>query len=113
MGKRRLGGRVGRGARLARTGLRGATGLAGNRVRGLAGRERDERAVHEAMASHLAEVLGDMKGAAMKVGQLLSFVDLDVPDHLRSIYHDALAQLRDAAPAFDPEAIAEVIRQEY
>jgi predicted unusual protein kinase regulating ubiquinone biosynthesis (AarF/ABC1/UbiB family) len=54
-----------------------------------------------------------MKGAAMKVGQLLSFVDLDVPPELRTVYHDALAQLRDAAPAFDSDAIAQVIEEEY
>jgi hypothetical protein len=54
-----------------------------------------------------------MKGAAMKLGQLLSFVDLDLPPEVRSVYHDALAKLRDAAPAFDPDAIAEVIEEEY
>jgi predicted unusual protein kinase regulating ubiquinone biosynthesis (AarF/ABC1/UbiB family) len=113
MARRGLGGRINRGARLARTGLRGAGELAGDRVRGLSGRQRDELAAHEAVAAHLAEVLGDMKGAAMKVGQLLSFVDLDVPPELRTVYHDALAQLRDAAPAFDSDAIAQVIEEEY
>ncbi len=65
------------------------------------------------MAEHLAEVLGDMKGAAMKLGQLLSFVDLDVPPEVRTIYHDALAKLREDAPAFDADAIAQVIEEEY
>jgi predicted unusual protein kinase regulating ubiquinone biosynthesis (AarF/ABC1/UbiB family) len=108
-----LGGRLQRGARLARTGARGATNLAGARAREFAGGERDDDALHRELAAQLAEVLGDMKGAAMKLGQLLSFVDLDLPPEVRSVYHDALAQLRDAAPAFDQDAIAEVIAEEY
>jgi predicted unusual protein kinase regulating ubiquinone biosynthesis (AarF/ABC1/UbiB family) len=108
-----LGGRLQRGARLARTGARGASGLAGAKARELAGGDRDDEALHRELAEQLAEVLGDMKGAAMKLGQLLSFVDLDLPPEVRTVYHDALAKLRDAAPAFDPDAIAEVIEQEY
>jgi len=99
-----------RGARLARTGVRGAAGLAGARARSLAG--GDASGGHERLAEDLAQVLGDMKGAAMKLGQLLSFVDLDVPPEVRSTYHDALAKLRDTAPAFDPTAIAAVVQEE-
>ncbi len=112
MANKGLGGRVRRGSQLARTGLRGASGFAGDRARRVAGRGDDQRA-HEQVAGDLAEVLGEMKGAAMKLGQLLSFVDLDLPPDVRSVYHDALAQLRDAAPAFDPDAIDEVIQEEY
>jgi predicted unusual protein kinase regulating ubiquinone biosynthesis (AarF/ABC1/UbiB family) len=108
-----LGGRLDRGARLARTGIRGAGGIAGAKARQLAGRGGDDDELHEALAANLAEVLGDMKGAAMKLGQLLSFVDLDLPPGVKNTYHEALAQLRDAAPAFDADAIAEVIEQEY
>ncbi len=113
MAPRGLGGRLQRGARLARTGLRGGAGVAGARARELAGRPRDEAEVHEQLAAQLAEVLGDMKGAAMKLGQLMSFVDLDLPPDVRNIYHDALAQLRDDAPPHDPDAIAEVLETEY
>jgi predicted unusual protein kinase regulating ubiquinone biosynthesis (AarF/ABC1/UbiB family) len=107
-----LGGRFARGARLARTGVRGATTLGTARARSLTGRG-DDAQTHRELADHLAEVLGEMKGAAMKLGQLLSFVDLDVPPEVRSAYHDALATLRDAAPAFDPEAIHQVLVEEY
>ena len=108
-----LGGRVRRGSRLARTGIRGATGLAGSRARRFAGGDADDVAAHEQLAANLAVVLGDMKGAAMKLGQLLSFVDLDLPPEVRGAYHEALASLRDQAPAFDADAIAEVITEEY
>lgn len=113
MARRGLGGRIDRGSRLARTGLKGASGMASARARKFTGLERDPNAHHEEMAAHLADVLGDMKGAAMKLGQLLSFVDLDLPPDVKNVYHEALSQLRDAAPAFDPEAIDEVINEEY
>lgn len=112
MARRNLGGRLQRGSRLARTGLRGATSAAAATARRLTGRAPDP-AHHEQLATHLAEVLGEMKGAAMKLGQLLSFVDIDVPPEVRSVYHDALAQLRQDAPPFDPAAIAQVIEEEY
>ncbi|MFA9445290.1 ABC1 kinase family protein [Egicoccus sp. AB-alg6-2] len=113
MAGRGLGGRFQRGARLARTGVRGASGFAGAKARELAGRPGGEDAAHRELAANLAEVLGDMKGAAMKLGQLLSFVDLDLPPDVKNVYHEALAQLRDAAPEFDPGAIDQVLREEY
>ncbi len=79
----------------------------------MAGGAPDDERLHRELADHLAEVLGDMKGAAMKLGQLLSFVDLDLPDETRAAYHQALAQLRDAAPPFDTEAILAVVEDEY
>ncbi len=112
MAKKSLGGRIQRGARLARTGVRGASGMAGAKARGLTGRDPDDLR-HDEMAAHLADVLGEMKGAAMKLGQLLSFVDLDVPPEVRTAYHEALAKLRDDAPAFDEQAIRQVLEDEY
>ncbi|MEX1164980.1 MAG: AarF/ABC1/UbiB kinase family protein [Nitriliruptor sp.] len=108
-----LGGRLQRGARLARAGAKGAAGVATSKARGLAGGDPREAELHARVAADLAEVLGDMKGAAMKLGQLLSFVDLDLPPEVQSTYHDVLASLRDQAPAFDPGAIDEVLHQSY
>jgi predicted unusual protein kinase regulating ubiquinone biosynthesis (AarF/ABC1/UbiB family) len=83
------------------------------RLRQFAGRESREGELHAQMAAELAEVLGEMKGAAMKLGQLLSFVDLDLPPEIQSSYHQALASLRDQAPAFDAAAIDQVLREQY
>lgn len=113
MGHKDLGGRIDRGARLARTGLRGATGLAGVQARRLTRRSQDPAQLHERLANDLLEVLGEMKGAAMKLGQLLSFVDLDLPPEVKGTYHEVLSKLRDAAPAFDADAIDEVLRAEF
>jgi predicted unusual protein kinase regulating ubiquinone biosynthesis (AarF/ABC1/UbiB family) len=56
----------------------------------------------------VAATLGGMKGAFMKVGQLLSFVDDGMPEHVRG----ALAQLQDSAPPMAPELAASVIQRE-
>jgi len=111
---RGLGGRFGRGARLTRTSVRGVAGLATAKARQLAG--GDDASVaefHQEMAGHLADVLGQMKGAAMKLGQIMSFVDLDLPPDIRTAYQSALATLRDQAPAFDQDAIDQVVHEEY
>jgi predicted unusual protein kinase regulating ubiquinone biosynthesis (AarF/ABC1/UbiB family) len=55
-------------------------------------------------AKQIVKVLGGMKGAAMKVGQMLSFVDVGlVPEDYREEFQRELAKLRDSAPtvAFD------------
>ena len=113
MARNSLGGRLGRGTRLARTGAAGLAGLAGNRTRRFLGQDPDDMELHVQNAKALARVLGEMKGAAMKVGQLLSFVDMDLPPDVKAIYHDALADLRDAAPPMDSEDIERVVEEAY
>ena len=108
-----LGGRLARGGRLAATTVAGAAGLASARAKRLVGGGEDPVEAHHEFAGRLASVLGDMKGAAMKVGQLLSFVDLDLPPDVLSAYHAGLARLRDAAPSFDADAIEAVIVDAY
>ena len=67
---------------------------------------RDDRAAEEAMsrrqletAKQIVAVLGTMKGAAMKLGQVMSFLDVGlVPEEHREEFQRELAKLRDAAP---------------
>src|SRR5262245_46667841 len=66
----------------------------------------DEKAEERLEARHLetalkmASVLGEMKGAAMKIGQMASFVDADfLPPEYREIYQEQLSKLRTHAPA--------------
>jgi predicted unusual protein kinase regulating ubiquinone biosynthesis (AarF/ABC1/UbiB family) len=59
-------------------------------------------------AEDVAATLGGMKGAFMMVGQLVSFVDDGMPEHVRA----ALAQLQDSAPPMAPELAAGMIRDE-
>jgi predicted unusual protein kinase regulating ubiquinone biosynthesis (AarF/ABC1/UbiB family) len=52
-----------------------------------------------AVADQLVKQLGQMKGAAMKIGQVLSTVDFDlVPEGQREEFKERLAALRDDAP---------------
>lgn len=108
-----LGGRLRRTARLARL-----TGTAGA---GLLAARRDQRrgdgaaglAHHAEVAEAMLSTFGSMKGAAMKVGQMLSFLDLDVDPETADAYRERLAALQDAAPPSDPELIAQVVAGEF
>jgi predicted unusual protein kinase regulating ubiquinone biosynthesis (AarF/ABC1/UbiB family) len=67
----------------------------------------DERLA--ASAEHAARTMGQMKGAVMKIGQLLSFVDADlVPE----AYRGALAALQADAPPMSTEAAGDMIEAE-
>jgi predicted unusual protein kinase regulating ubiquinone biosynthesis (AarF/ABC1/UbiB family) len=111
-------GRMGRTVRLA--GLAGHTVTTRARTRVHARRapgdaaEAAERARQERLAQRYAEVLGDMKGAVMKVGQILSFVDVDgvVPGPHRQLFQSTLARLQTDVPPLAPDEIAGVVRAE-
>lgn len=61
-------------------------------------------------AEQLVLVLGSMKGVAMKLGQMLSILDLDlVPPAHRETFQRRLALLRDSAPTVAFEAMREVV----
>src|SRR5688500_28949 len=97
-----LGGRMQRGAGLARLSASTGAGYVAARVRGLLDGEAAEQRFHAETAEKILELLGSMKGAAMKLGQIASFVDLDLPPEVQATYHEVLADLRDAAPPVDP-----------
>jgi predicted unusual protein kinase regulating ubiquinone biosynthesis (AarF/ABC1/UbiB family) len=110
-------GRVGRTVRLA--GLAGHTVAVRTQTRmhGRAGgdaAQAAERARQERLAERYAEVLGDMKGAVMKVGQILSFVDVDgvIPASSRELFQSTLARLQNDVPPLAPDEIADVIQAE-
>jgi predicted unusual protein kinase regulating ubiquinone biosynthesis (AarF/ABC1/UbiB family) len=64
-------------------------------------------------ADELVEQLGQMKGAAMKIGQVLSTVDWDlVPEGERERFKERLGALRDAAVPADPRAVRRVVEQD-
>jgi predicted unusual protein kinase regulating ubiquinone biosynthesis (AarF/ABC1/UbiB family) len=111
-------GRVRRSAKLGSTLGAQATRYAGTKTANVArSRESaDERleSRHLETALKIASTLGEMKGAAMKLGQLASFVDTDfLPDEYREIYQEQLAQLRTSAPAMPWEKVAKVLEAEY
>jgi predicted unusual protein kinase regulating ubiquinone biosynthesis (AarF/ABC1/UbiB family) len=64
-------------------------------------------------AKQIVAVLGTMKGAAMKLGQVLSFLDVGlVPEEFRDEFQQELAKLRDAAPAVSFKQMRRVIEED-
>jgi predicted unusual protein kinase regulating ubiquinone biosynthesis (AarF/ABC1/UbiB family) len=78
--------------------------------------ERSDKALERRQietAEQIVTVLGGMKGAAMKVGQVLSFVDLGlVPEEYQEEFQAKLAALRDSAPTVSFEEMSRVMREE-
>ncbi len=81
---------------------------------------RDEEASEEEMARRQLETakqivtaLGTMKGAAMKLGQVMSFLDVGlVPEQHREEFQRELAKLRDAAPTVSFKQMKKVVEEE-
>jgi len=59
-------------------------------------------------AEEVAEELGAMKGALMKIGQMASYLDAGMPETFRS----TMARLQHDAPPMSPELAASVVTEE-
>jgi predicted unusual protein kinase regulating ubiquinone biosynthesis (AarF/ABC1/UbiB family) len=91
---------------------------AGTRAANLARSKEDGAAQldkrHMEAAERMVDTLGTMKGAAMKIGQLASFVDTDfLPDEYRELYQDKLANLRSEAPSMPWSQVRKVLDEEW
>src|ERR1700754_2671387 len=68
---------------------------------------------HIEAAEQIVTALGTMKGAAMKLGQVMSFLDVGlVPEEHREEFQRKLAALRDAAPNVSFAGMRKVIESE-
>jgi predicted unusual protein kinase regulating ubiquinone biosynthesis (AarF/ABC1/UbiB family) len=64
-------------------------------------------------AKQIVAALGTMKGAAMKLGQVMSFLDVGlVPEEHRDEFQRELAKLRDSAPTVSFKQMKHVIEEE-
>jgi predicted unusual protein kinase regulating ubiquinone biosynthesis (AarF/ABC1/UbiB family) len=109
--------RVGRTARIgglaAGQAIRQAGTHAANVTRSKEGRQAALERRHIEAAEQIVAALGTMKGAAMKVGQVMSFLDVGlVPEEYREEFQHKLAALRDAAPTVTFKDMRKVIEQE-
>jgi predicted unusual protein kinase regulating ubiquinone biosynthesis (AarF/ABC1/UbiB family) len=109
--------RVGRTARIgglaAGQAIRQAGTRAANVTRSKEGREAALERRHIEAAEQIVAALGTMKGAAMKVGQVMSFLDVGlVPEEYREEFQRKLAALRDAAPTVTFRDMRKVIEEE-
>ncbi|MGH2983643.1 MAG: ABC1 kinase family protein [Solirubrobacterales bacterium] len=110
--------RIGRSAKLGSAIGGQATRYAGTVAANVArsGEKSQERLEtrHIEAALKMASVLGEMKGAVMKIGQMASFIDIDLlPPEYREIYQENLAKLRTHAPAMPWEKVREVMTDAY
>src|SRR3954467_8860077 len=91
---------------------------AGTRARNLV-RSNDERASelekrHLETAAKMVDTLGQLKGAARKIGQLPSFIDTEfLPPEYRELYQDKLAGLRSEAPPMPWKKVRDVLEEEW
>jgi predicted unusual protein kinase regulating ubiquinone biosynthesis (AarF/ABC1/UbiB family) len=104
--------RFARSVRIGRLWTKLSVSWLGVRIRRLfAGRERRRRideASRRAAAAHIAATMGEMKGALMKLGQLVSFISDDIPAEYRA----ALASLQAQAPPMDFPLLRDVAERE-
>ena len=105
-------GRAERNVILARTATRAGGAWAADRARRVFAdaerREALDTARQLRTAEQVAEALGSLKGALMKIGQMASYLDQGLPEPVR----DALAQLQADAPPMAPELAAQVVEEE-
>lgn len=99
-------GRFGRLGKLASLGAQVGTDAIFRGVKKLAG--SDEGVVSTRAAERIVSALGELKGAAMKVGQIVSME----PDLLTPEVQAILARLQNQAPPMPYEKVAEMIAEE-
>ncbi len=109
--------RVGRTAKIGGLAAGQAIRQAGTHVTNVArtkdGREAALERRHIEAAEQIVEALGRMKGAAMKLGQVMSFLDVGlVPEEYREEFQRKLGKLRDAAPTVTFKEMRKVIEEE-
>lgn len=104
--------RTGRNKLVVGLGGRTGAGLAAHKARrvfaGAARREELDRHYEVRTAEQVVETLGEMKGALMKIGQMASFLDQGMPDHVREV----LAQLQQNAPPMSHELVTTTVTAE-
>lgn len=104
--------RLVRRVQLARMGGQTGGSYAAHRARrafaGAARRDELDTRFEMRTAAQITETLGNMKGAMMKLGQMASYLDAGLPEHVR----DALAQLQSDAPPMSADLAAGVVEAE-
>jgi predicted unusual protein kinase regulating ubiquinone biosynthesis (AarF/ABC1/UbiB family) len=105
---------VARTARLAALPL----GFAGRRAVGMGRRMGGASAesvmsdVQQRTAEQLFRTLGDLKGGAMKMGQMLSILESALPEDLAAPYRKQLTKLQDSAPPMSRATVHHVLASE-
>src|SRR5436305_12714606 len=95
-------------------GLRWAGMRTANRVRTPERAEAAQRERTAALVEQLVDQLGQMRGAAMKVGQMMSMVEFDgLPEDGREELQRSLAALRDDVPPVPFADLEKLMRHDF
>ncbi len=80
----------------------------------LMGRDRTEitTELQRRTAEQLFEVLGTLKGGAMKFGQAMSVYEAAIPEEFAAPYREALSKLQNAAPPMATQAVHKVLTEQ-
>jgi predicted unusual protein kinase regulating ubiquinone biosynthesis (AarF/ABC1/UbiB family) len=107
--------RVARTARLASLPLgvagRATVGL-GKRIAGMSA-DAVTAELQQRTAEQLFNVLGELKGGAMKLGQALSVFEAALPEESAAPYRAALTRLQEAAPPMPAEVMHRVLDEQF
>lgn len=93
----------------------GAAGRAGrrlgNRIGGMDRASADAQSREQA-AEQLFQVLGELKGGAMKLGQMLSVFESAMPEEIAAPYRMRMRKLQDSAPPMPPSRVQSILAAE-
>ncbi|GAB2445162.1 AarF/ABC1/UbiB kinase family protein [Nocardioides hungaricus] len=68
--------------------------------------------IQQRTAEQLFRTLGELKGGAMKVGQMLSVLESAFPEELAGPYREHLTRLQDAAPPMPTQTVREILERD-
>lgn len=68
--------------------------------------------IQQRTAEQLFRTLGELKGGAMKFGQMLSVLESALPEDLAGPYRDQLTRLQDAAPPMPTQTVREILARD-
>ncbi len=71
-------------------------------------KRRKGKDIEEEALAKLVATVGELKGVGMKVGQLASYIDVDVPDEVK----EALAALQSHSQPMEPEKVRSILETE-
>lgn len=102
-------------AKLASIPLSAAGRAASGVGRRLAGQSSQQvtTANRERAAAQLFEVLGNLKGGAMKLGQALSVFEAALPEDVAAPYREALVKLQEEAPPMPISTVHRVLDEQF
>ena len=102
------------GSVIGSAGARYAGTRAANVARSKERRDEALEQTHLDAAERMVKTLGNMKGAAMKIGQLASFIDTEfLPPEYAALYQEELSKLRSQAPPMPWKKVKSVLEEEW